>query len=142
MHPDWKVLYIHSKGVSKYGAILEHPVNLWRNYLEYFVIEKWRKCVKYLDDYDCVGTEWQNQSFLANEILEIPHYSGNFWWANASYINKLNPNSLWNQRYGRFFDELWIGTGNPNKFNFYTDSELWNKYQEPITPERYVKYGL
>jgi hypothetical protein len=69
---------------------------------------------EYLNDYDCVGqtfkplgpTMWSDGSITENTGLGC--YCGNFWWANASYIQTLDHNYL-NTDY-RFDREFWIGT--------------------------------
>ena len=49
---DYRILYFHTKGVSK-GTLI---ANAWRLMMEYFVIDKWKECVNYMNDYDCVGS--------------------------------------------------------------------------------------
>jgi hypothetical protein len=49
---DYKVLYFHTKGVSKESMNAES----WRLMMEYFVIDRWKECVEYLNDYDVVGS--------------------------------------------------------------------------------------
>jgi glycosyltransferase involved in cell wall biosynthesis len=134
-NPDYKVFYFHAKGVTRDNSFIEE-VKLWREYLEFFNVDCWKTCTDYLNEYDCVGTEWQNFSHLGAVTRESPHYAGNFWWANASYINRLNADELYSQEIGRFFDELWIGTGKPKYFNFYTGSN-GNMYCNPVFPESY-----
>jgi len=54
----------------------------WRWLTSYFTHTRWRDCVAILDQgYDTVGVEWQTDP--------VPHWSGNFWWANAEYIATL-----------------------------------------------------
>mgnify|MGYP003642165195 CR=1 FL=1 len=79
-NPNDKILYLHSKGATR-GANLN--VQAWVDYMEYFLIEKYDKCLQKLKNYDTVGVEYSE--------LPKQHYSGNFWWANASYINTLRP---------------------------------------------------
>jgi hypothetical protein len=73
-------LYICNAGVS-------HPPNHdlypeWRHLMTHYNITNWRECVKYLQEgYDTVGIEWQTNP--------VPHWSGNFWWANSRYIESL-----------------------------------------------------
>lgn len=98
--------------------------------MEYFVLDKWKECVEYLNDYDCVGqtfkplgpTLWSDGSITENSGLGC--YCGNFWWTNASYIQSLDHNYL-NTDY-RFDREFWIGTNkevNPKSFMEYTDDD-------------------
>ena len=49
---DYKVLYFHTKGVSQQSLNGES----WRLMMEYFVIDGWKECVKYLENYDAVGS--------------------------------------------------------------------------------------
>ena len=94
-NPGYKVLYFHTKGSSNSSLIN----NAWRLFMEHYVLDKWKTCVEYLNEYDCCGVDYFDSYFL-----------GNFWWANASYINKLNVDYLMdNDRYGK---ELWIGSYN------------------------------
>ena len=42
----------------------------------------------------------------------FPHYSGNFWWANADYVATLDENFLYTQgEHGKIDRELMIGSG-------------------------------
>jgi len=94
---EYKILYFHTKGISKSNL----QTSAWRLYMEYFTIDKWKECVEYLNEYDCCGTDYypsETSSFFA----------GNFWWANASYINKLNEKYL--NSSDRLDRELWIGS--------------------------------
>lgn len=73
------VLYIHTKGISD-------PDNLcisdWRNYMTYFLIEKYKECFLTLENFETCGVDYH--------LEPSPHYSGNFWWAKASHINNLS----------------------------------------------------
>jgi hypothetical protein len=132
-NPDYKILYIHTKGASK-GTLESQS---WRLMMEYFVIDRWKECVNYLDEYDCVGhswlvlgdTIWSNGEITKN-VDNIGHYPGNFWWANASYINRMNDNYL--ETGYRLDREFWIGSGknyNPKSLN-HLKSELLSKLHE------------
>lgn len=74
------VLYLHSKGVSRTGNA---NVQAWIDYMEYFVITKWKDCLDRLEDHDTCGVNLQ--------FVPGAHYSGNFWWANTDYLKKLKP---------------------------------------------------
>lgn len=78
------IFYFHSKGVTKVEP-QKSNVETWIEYLEYFNIELWRKCVENLKNFNCVGVEERRKPFHNDE----PHYSGNFWWANSNYIKAL-----------------------------------------------------
>lgn len=73
-----KILYLNGLGVTN-DSIYKQS---WRKYLSYFNIIKWEGCIKALDNgYDVCGVDWRTHP--------TPHYSGNFWWANASYLKTL-----------------------------------------------------
>lgn len=87
------ILYIHTKGVRKAGN--ENVILSWRKMMEYFLIEKYNECLKYLDIYDTLGNNMINLCCYDKEQIAINnkhtyHYSGNFWWSKKSYIDKLN----------------------------------------------------
>lgn len=73
-----KVFYLNGLGVTN-DSIYKQS---WRKYLSYFNIEKWEECVKALDNgYDTCGVDFRTDP--------VQHYSGNFWWVNASYLKTL-----------------------------------------------------
>ena len=141
INPDYKVLYFHTKGATVWE---QHKTNAiaWRRYLEYFNIENWRRCCDLLDSYDCVGTEWETDMTLGGNKFIAPCYAGTFWWANASYINTLDPEYLYRNNWGegsrRWHCEFWIGTGNPNHYNFYSSHK--NKYYEEVNFDEYKNF--
>ena len=122
-NPDYKILYIHTKGVSNYTE----NTSDWRNMMNYFCIEQWRDCIKLLNTYDAVGCNLTQ--------LPLLHFSGNFWWANAEYINKLDPKFLdYDDRFAR---EFWIGTGNGNLYEIH-NSGIKNHYRNNYPREMYA----
>jgi hypothetical protein len=135
------VWYIHSKGVSHPTA--EHLTD-WRNYMEYFVIERHEDCIRELDDHDCVGVELK--------YIPSPHYSGNFWWARGDYVRGLDIGELLadkgfiqriNKDWGctlceRHKAEHWIATGNPRFACLFSSGEDGGQlYFNPLPRERY-----
>lgn len=125
-NPDYKVLYFHTKGVTKYSK----KTTDWRNMMNYFCIEKWRNCVKLLNTYDAVGCNLQDYD---DDGVLRPHFSGNFWWANAKYINTLDYS--WLNSSNRFAREFWIGTGNGNLYEIHKSNV--NHYDELYPRELY-----
>ncbi|NDB29339.1 glycosyltransferase, partial [archaeon] len=145
-NPDYRVLYFHTKGSTQESTKNRFNVDKWRLYLEYFNIHQWKKCIQKLKEYDTVGTEYSYETGLINQNTGItewednPHYAGNYWWANARYINSLDPSYLYNDDKGwaRYRSEFWIGTGNPKKYNFY-QTNCFDKYQDSqYLPTDYV----
>ena len=151
---DVGVLFIHAKGVTwttteqnknniiqtrAGGFTAQHIYDssqTWRRYLEYFLVDKWQKCVDLLSTHDIVGTEWIQTADIENIVYEIPHYAGGMWWANSNYINKLDANFITNNYIiGRYATELWVGTKNPNYYNFNTFDR--NLYLFPTNEREY-----
>jgi hypothetical protein len=124
------VCYFHSKGVSKSTFF----VNSWRRYLESFIFFKWKTCVKLLTTNDVVGVEWKTNDLMLQEFRLFKnfygYFSGNFWWANSTYISQLNLQNLFSltntskqkihPRILFTLPELWIGSNNPKVYNFQT----------------------
>jgi len=102
-HPRDKILYFHTKGVSYPNK--DHPVKHWREYMQHFVIGKWQECYKKLSDYDSVG--------CIRRVNPQLHWCGNFWWANADYIQKLPPVEMLD-RHDRVWAEMWLGIAGGN----------------------------
>lgn len=130
---EFYVAYIHLKGLSRPA---DGPRRNWREFMDYWTIERWEDNIKTLDqNYDTVGVNYNDSDRGQNGW---PHYSGNFWWARASYIRKLTPlvnplamqwgtpSTLLIQANGegvrldpgnfRFEHEAWIGSENPAYF--------------------------
>jgi hypothetical protein len=82
--PGDKILYIHTKGVSKSIKSNSYSVYQWRLIMEYNLMCKHDKCIELLDTYDTIGLNYQK--------MPSPHYSGNFWWCTADYFLRLPHN--------------------------------------------------
>lgn len=139
---DSHVLFLHAKGVTwTSDPDMSEKTKNWRNYLEYFLVGKWKECTNLLQNHDCVGTELHRRAFLgmgAERIeFDITFYSGGMWWANSDYIKNLNPNFITNNMIiGRYATEFWIGTNNPKLYNFWNSNK--NLYYHTILPEEYI----
>jgi hypothetical protein len=112
------ICYIHLKGLLRWG---DQNVGDWRDFMNYFTIEKWKDNVEALDQgAQVVGTNYNTDPW--------PHFAGNFWWAKLSYIKTLqplhHPEDKLNRGYTQFkphptnphwrFDhEAWLHSGNP-----------------------------
>jgi len=117
-----KFLYFHSKGITKAN---DQYVTDWRNAMEYFLIYKYKDCLKELDDHDTVGI---------NYIPNI-HYSGNFWWTKGSYYLKL-PDKIDD---GYLSPENYLCTKNPKYKNLHsTKLEGLGHYKNLYPPKNYV----
>jgi hypothetical protein len=78
---EFNVVYLHTKGVTKYKMPQYNNIRDWINYMCYFLIQCHGLCLRYLEEYDAVGVNLQSEPML--------HYSGNFWWSKSSYIRRL-----------------------------------------------------
>jgi len=112
--PDSRILYFHSKGIS-------HPTKNqddWRMMMQHFIIVKWREAVALLDNHDVVGVNWRT--------FPVAHSSGNYWWANASYLQRLDPSFL--NDHDRMSQEFWIGSAEGRVANMHeTDLDHYNQ---------------
>ncbi len=115
-HPTAKILYLHTKGVGKNE---NQCIEDWVQYMCYFCIDKWPEAVEKLDTYDTTGVDLLQEPTL--------HYSGNFWWTRASYMQTLPspvefanleryPNPLNSVRHNQ---EFWICYRKQNHFCFW-----------------------
>jgi hypothetical protein len=126
MNPDYKVLYLHTKGVS-YSSDHEFlpGVKSWNRFMRYCLIDHFESCLNLLRIYDTVGCNFR-------PITEgnPPHYSGNYWWANARYIQNL-PIAYLKDKYD---PEFWLLQNNPLYFNVLNMEEM---YQQDYPIENY-----
>jgi hypothetical protein len=71
---DAFILYLHNKGSFRAKASSE----TWRRSMMHYVVTNWNGCLQLLDEgYFTAGPFY---SWLAK------YYSGNFWWARASFL--------------------------------------------------------
>ncbi len=137
---DYRILYFHTKGVSK-GTLI---ANAWRLMMEYFVIDKWKECVKMLDDYDCVGsnlnpvreTIWSDGT-STKPIEGTYNFTGNFWWANSKHIQTLDHKFLYSDY--RIDRELWIGSNSNSNPGTIYQSGIYDSYTHYYKEEDYMK---
>lgn len=115
VNEEHKILYIHTKGVTTPN----NPcIDDWRHYMTYFNVNQYKNCLEILDEYDSCGVDLVDEPTV--------HYSGNFWWANSSYIKKLPTiNEIKFPKTPPILSirhncEFWIGMGNGNL------KSLWN----------------
>jgi hypothetical protein len=128
-----KILYTHTKGTSRDNYLLRRRMMAWSRYMDLNCIYKWKECVEALNNFDTAGghftggqeeysqqTEDQfqfindvstNGKYMDSGIVmaSIPHYSGNFWWANSDHLKRL--------------PEL-----TPNNLNYFNRGEFWVCY--------------
>ena len=97
-NPTDYVYYMHTKGLSRSSK----PVDDWRIVMEYFTIGHHRLCTDLLD----AGADMVGINLFPGPVI---HYSGNFWWAKASYIATLPEIVI--SKYNRMAAEFWPVSG-------------------------------
>lgn len=99
---DYKILYIHTKGAVNRNE----NVDSWRKYMCRYLINNYKECLLSLHDHDVCGVDFRKEP--------QSHFSGNFWWANCQYLNKLEePEKTYSSLTPRHRSEFWIGTKSP-----------------------------
>jgi GR25 family glycosyltransferase involved in LPS biosynthesis len=117
------VLYIHTKGVKHNNTNI--CVTDWVEYLTYFNIYKYTKCIKELENYDTIGVN-------LIDVKDNIHYSGNFWWSKSEYIQTLD--KCKNENYNS--PEFWITEKKTGKYLSLWNSNV-NHYNTRYTKEIY-----
>jgi hypothetical protein len=117
------ILYLHTKGVTY--ANDNKLINDWIDYILYFLVEEYTKCISILDNhYDVVGCNYSNDLDIKcwehTFPFPPPHYSGNFWWANTNYLRGLPSLSL--DIIGRNEPEFWLFKNKPIFFNLHSSN--------------------
>ena len=129
-NPDSYILYLHTKGITHSDQKLNN-VNDWVNLMLYFLVENHDECINQLNkEYETVGC-----NYLFATPLYPMHYSGNFWWSKASYINKLH--LLDETNVDKAYAEFWLFIKNPKYYcihmspiDHYCESYPMEKYSQ------------
>ena len=117
IHNNYNVLYLHTKGASHSKQhIYNNGIVSWTNYMLYCLVDNFQKCTNLLKRYDTVGCNFRN-----DDCGKRQHYSGNFWWAKSSYLQKLKCTDF-NEKYDA---EMRILSQSPNYFNIYTLERMY-----------------
>jgi hypothetical protein len=87
-NPNSKILYMHSKGASYDDERRKtNPLctiefaKQWINRMHKYLIDNHVTCLQNLTKKETDGIDFMSKP--------LPHYSGNFWWANSNYIKTL-----------------------------------------------------
>lgn len=91
------ILYLHTKGISHYKRDTEINTRLWRQFMEYFMITKWKDCVIKLNDgFETCGTFGSDMKHMNVErnINNVEnenniYYPGTFYWINTSLLKRI-----------------------------------------------------
>lgn len=137
LREDFRVLYMHTKGVSKNHPFIED----WTNLLAYFNIDCWSERCSEIGPNDCTGINLHGK----REDLYGPpthwgyglapvHYSGNFWWSHSGHIRTLAHPIGWapdgNLSRWRMMNEMWICSSGIGRYNSAYSSNI-DHYQNP-----------
>lgn len=122
---DGKFWYIHTKGISHYGKPTYANVEDWRKYMEFFIITRWKRCILDLDNYDIAGVNYASNP---------SHFSGNFWWARATYIRNNKPQFKGVDYYET---EMWLPKGNPPPIGISYHTSNTMHYVSPYPISKY-----
>jgi hypothetical protein len=116
-HPEWNILYFHSKGATHGPDHWSIPLmTRWRACMMEHCVHKWKECIEVLQCYEAVGAHW-----MEKQAHNIPFsmFGGNFWWARSEFLatvpsmyerHKERTGNLWDWD-NRYEAEVWIGTG-------------------------------
>lgn len=125
-NPSYKILYLHTKGVSYTPNHVFLPgIRSWNAYLLHSLVDHHVKCLRMLKIYDTVGCNYRPFEDGNGE-----HYSGNFWWANADYVRDL-PVAYLKDKY---HPEFWLLQNRPTFHNIHTIEHM---YEQDYPEENY-----
>ncbi len=136
LKPDDKVLYIHTKGVTRPTSL---PVFWWRVWMEWYLMRNHERCLRELEHNDVVSVGYR----IDSGFPVPPHFSGNFWWARGDYYLSL-PKMIG----ARYLDpEMYVTQGVGG--NAPRVKDLWDGkrgkdvrstdyYHYPVLPREYV----
>jgi len=126
---NFKILYLHGKGVSQYNSPRQNPVRQWRKMMEYYLVDRWQECISKLDEgYDCCGINYQfHAGNIKGSVQGIYIFNGNFWWTNSNYIKTLDRSILFEHRYSA---ENWILSSPHKAFSPFNCPNTVNLYYD------------
>lgn len=127
LQPEDFFLYLHTKGVRRAADSL--TIFDWVFYMHYFVVKHFPVCLGLIKEhFDVCGVDYH---FPDPDKPWIPseHYSGNFWWARASYYLSL-PESIG----AEYLDpEMYIGLKKPRYVALWeSNNEMYGTEYPPL----------
>jgi len=78
------ILFMHTKGASKISNELYPYIKSWRELMNYFNIEKCKNVFNFFEK-----NEYNTYGVLFETVGNWKLYSGNFWWAKASFLKTI-----------------------------------------------------
>lgn len=106
------IFYAHTKGASSSNS---YSLG-WRTSMTFFNIIQWKINISYLKEFDIVGCHWIDSRIEENSLIP-PFFGGNFWWANCTFISRLQtPTNL-----SRWDAETWLTSNFEKEFPKFKD---------------------
>jgi beta-1,4-mannosyl-glycoprotein beta-1,4-N-acetylglucosaminyltransferase len=130
-NPNTNILYLHTKGISYDDANIKE--NNWIDMMLYFMVEQSELCVEKMNNgTQAIGCNYYDEKM---NVRSPSHFSGNFWWADSSYINTLSYLDEKNENVNPTDAEFWLCQNNPtiyephnSRINHYHSIYPTNKY--------------
>ena len=130
LQPEDYFLYMHTKGISHAADNIR--IFDWIFYMHFFIVKHYRVCLRLMEEhFDLCGVDYL---FPDPETPYIPseHYTGNFWWARASYYLSL-PESVGPE----YLDpEMYVGLAKPRYAALWASHVIF--YGTEYPPQRFV----
>ncbi len=126
------ILYLHTKGASKQGTDAYANITSWRNIMNYFNIEKCQSIIELFQK-----TNYNTFGILFGEAGKWKIYSGNFWWAKASYIKTIDTSEVKKNRFNAEVNYIQNGIGWKPYSSYNRQGE--NHYSILFKREEYAK---
>lgn len=126
------ILYLHTKGASKQNDSNYKNIITWRHVMNYFNIEKYKNVFKIFEK-----TSYNTYGILYTLVAHWKIYSGNFWWAKASYIKTLKLNEVKQNRFNAEINYIQNGIDWKPYSPYNRDGE--NHYSILFKREEYAK---
>jgi len=98
------ILYLHTKGASKQTQSNYENIITWRHVMNYFNIEKCKNVFKIFEK-----TSYNTYGILLGKAGNWKIYSGNFWWAKASYLKTIEMDGVRRNRFNAEVDYIQNG---------------------------------
>jgi beta-1,4-mannosyl-glycoprotein beta-1,4-N-acetylglucosaminyltransferase len=122
-NPNTNILYLHTKGISYDDANIKE--NNWIDMMLYFMVDQFELCVEKMNNgTQAIGCNYYDEKM---NVRSPSHFSGNFWWADSSYINTLSYLDEKNENVNPTDAEFWLCQNNPtiyephnSRINHYT----------------------
>jgi hypothetical protein len=98
------ILYLHTKGASKQNNAGYNSIISWRHLMNYYNIELNKKIFNIFEK-----TSYNTYGVLLGKAGNWKIYSGNFWWAKASYLKTIEMDGVKRNRYNAEVDYIQNG---------------------------------